>query len=452
MEDSSQAHSFHPHLDYSHFPPSSAFDRTLPQPNGLPLPAMHSPTQPQSQYPAAPEHAWRDDARRKSMRLEGGGGLGVGGGGGGGGPPPSLWDYSGPSGTHAAAADARRASWAPSTSYGGAPLFLAGSHQQAPGAGGGPYGNYLPSMAAAPSSVPSHWTPQFPSQYAQTLPPTNEDPRPSSSSSASSVYPPPVLPLPIPQPTSYHPHHAYGSNAPDAYSPFTPASASFPSTIYQHPSLAHHALPPGGGIFNSPYSVTGSPHQHLANHDPSAYLPTPHTLYSMTPAVPPSATLASSSSGQPHPYHPSSPVAPTFPLDASTPYIPSSSPAVSSVVLTAASNRQKLGAIDLTGHSKPDTGSRRAVGTAPSTRRAVELVYDCQGCRRKIGTLTLRGGAVEKSTGNDASKYLGTFYCTNCAAMPPGSSSGGSGGLGSNLANAYAGEACASPSLLPSSS
>lgn len=53
-----------------------------------------------------------------------------------------------------------------------------------------------------------------------------------------------------------------------------------------------------------------------------------------------------------------------------------------------------------------------------------ELVYDCQGCGRKIGTLTLRGGVVEKNTGENANKYVGVFYCTNCVALPPGARAG----------------------------
>ncbi|GAA5863665.1 hypothetical protein JCM8547_003686 [Rhodosporidiobolus lusitaniae] len=379
-------------------------------PMGLPLPSM------QSMSPTQSEHVWRDEGRRKSLRLDSGAlnsasqrsatqpGNGVGG----------EWEY-----TALAHEASRRASWAGQANPASYPHATLDSR---PGSQGGPSTATTSAQAAYVNGygVSPAWSSHFPSTYTPTMPSTSEDPQPPASGYAAA----------LPQPPAYYPPHpAYLSNSAAGaattglgYAPYTPASSTFPSSAY--------ALPSTSGVFATPYSMSGSPQTSVNG---AAYLPTPRTVYAPTPTVPPHATLAS--------YAPVSPVSPSFPLDASTPYIPSTSTTPPQVVLTAAATRQKLSPIDLTGHSKPDPTPRRPVGVAASTRRAVELAYDCQNCQRKIGTLTLRGGAVEKSSGDHASKYIGIFTCTSCGILPPASAGSGGGTPASYPANTYAGEA-----------
>ncbi|GAA6039210.1 hypothetical protein JCM8097_000471 [Rhodosporidiobolus ruineniae] len=390
-----------------------------------------------SQAAGDPHLAWRDDQRRKSVRLDSGSSASIPGGSGslvGSASNGQANDWAFSSETAS-----RRASWAghaAPTSYapvldsrpatqGGLPgyyssAYLSGSQAahnaaaqngSAGGAGGGPT-----SWAA------SH----FSSGYTPTVPSTSEDPRGEAAAAAAASYPPAL-------PQAYQTHPAYLSNA-AAYAPYNPGAATFPpSTSYGYSQQASSAP-----LFTSPFSAS-PPTVH------SAYLQNPHSaLYSVQPTavLPPGTVFGSLPSASS--YTPPSPVSATFPLDASTPYIPASTSTPPPAVLVAAAARQKLGKIDLTGHSKPDVSARRAPAVAASTRKAVELTYDCSNCHRKLGTLTLRGGAVEKPqiAGDDPAKYRGVFFCSSCAALPPPSSgSGGNGVPPPHPANMYAGEA-----------
>ncbi|GAA5892777.1 hypothetical protein JCM6882_000577 [Rhodosporidiobolus microsporus] len=383
-----------------------------------------SPTQ------SDPAHAWRDEGRRKSLRLDSGSLVGTAAGGG-----ARAWEGVG--GQQSSDAAARRASWAGQGAVQGYNT-AATTMQPRPNTGGGQPGTYPASGGMAPYHQQQGATTfaagysLLPSQsYTPSMPSTSEDPRSSSSTGYGSGLPPP--------PGGFHPHPAYLASGATGYTPYTPASSSFPPGIYNGGGGAQqqYATPSTTGLFASPFSGSpGTAHP--------GYLPTPRTIYAPTPTIPPQATLASTSAYG-NGYAPASPISPTFPLDASTPYIPSATPTSSPLVLTCAANRQRLGTIDLTGHSKPESAARRPSAASASTRRAIELSYDCQSCRRKLGTMTLRGGAVEKPTGDTPAKYVGAFYCSSCAALPPPSSGSGSASTGSGLppnpANSYAGEA-----------
>ncbi|KAL7342815.1 putative microtubule-associated protein [Rhodotorula toruloides] len=224
----------------------------------------------------------------------------------------------------------------------------------------------------------------------------------------------------VPPPNAYMPY--YG--VPSAYIPYN-SPASRPYTYD----------PSAGAPYTTSPSIPSS-----TSYSQYSYLPTPHSQFQPTPTIPPQAVQSASS----YPNATVSPISPTFPVDASTPYMPPSSDEVSQVVLVAAANRDKLGKIDLTGHSKQDDAPNRRATTCQSTRRLVELDHHCQACGRKIGRLMLRGGPVERSNGDDPSNYVGAFYCSVCVAVPP-SSGGGIAGR-SELApphphNIYAGEA-----------
>ncbi|GAA6017715.1 hypothetical protein JCM10207_000473 [Rhodosporidiobolus poonsookiae] len=370
------------------------------QANGVALPAV-STLQPA--YQGMATTVWRDDGRRKSLKLDSGSLVGSA-------KATSAWDH----GASVNDAALRRASWAGHS----AQSSYDDHHrlQTLPESAPNGYGH-----AAAPSSSDA---PMWAGQYSTGFPGSMQQMHMSTSDAGSGAYS-----ATAPHPAYAHP--AYLTNpAPgvSGYAPYTPASSTFPATVYtpflQQPSPAPSTL---GG--SSSAAVPSAAYSH------SAYLPAQRTSvsYPAPSTVPPQATLAS--------YLPASPVSPTFPVDASSPYIPSNTAAPAQVVLTATAARQKLGKIDLTGHSKQDPLARRPPTTAVSTRRAVELVYNCQHCSRKVGTITLRGGAVEKSSGDNASKYLGVFYCSNCSQIPPPSSSGSGTGAPPHPANVYAGEA-----------
>ncbi|GEM11040.1 microtubule-associated protein [Rhodotorula toruloides] len=223
----------------------------------------------------------------------------------------------------------------------------------------------------------------------------------------------------VPPPSAYMPY--YGM--PSAYVPYNP------------PASRPYTYDPSAGI---PYTASPSIPS-TSSYSQYSYLPTPHSQFHPTPTVPAQVV-------QTAPPYPAtvSPISPTFPIDASTPYMPPTTDEVSQVVLVAAANRDKLGKIDLTGHSKQDDAPNRRTATCQSTRRLVELDHHCQACGRKIGRLMLRGGPVERANGDDPSNYVGAFYCSICVAVPP-SSGGGIAGR-SELApphphNIYAGEA-----------
>ncbi|BGP51716.1 hypothetical protein JCM10450v2_007666 [Rhodotorula kratochvilovae] len=410
----------HPMQQHAHYPPSQG----LQIDTGRPL--------------------WQDDGRRKSLKLangdDGAAGAAV--------APLSQWQWPGAGN---GAAETRRASG----DHGGLPLH---HHQQQQHDGSGSAAGMLPSPvvpgAVGPSSWPpahhfagtaSHYYPSLPHPFGAqpSAPPGSSDGRPGSSSSA---YPTPYSShtgLPGSAgglPPTYVP---YGAPAPGGYLPYTPTSSSFPPSAYT-PMFSHTT--PAAAAFASTSSL---PQQQTLAHASSAYsqqpysayLPTPRSHFPPTPTVPPQAALAYGAVG-PAGSATDSPTAPTFPTDASTPYIPADPSAPpAAVVLVAAANRTKLGTIDLTGHTRPDEVSARRPSTAQSTRRAVDLVYDCQNCRRKIGRLTLRGGAVEKPVGDNASKYLGVFYCTSCVAPPPMSASGARSDSISGTVSAYSTEA-----------
>ncbi|GAA6057644.1 hypothetical protein NBRC10513_007268 [Rhodotorula toruloides] len=172
-----------------------------------------------------------------------------------------------------------------------------------------------------------------------------------------------------------------------------------------------------GYVAVSSFDVFRKAKSAAANSSPSysqySYLPTPHSQFHPTPTIPSQVVQSAPS----YPNTTVSPISPTFPIDASTPYMPASSDEVSQVVLAAA-KCDKLGKIDLTGHSKQDDAPNRRATTCQST--------------------------LERSNGDDPSNYVGAFYWSVCVAVPP-SSGGGIAGR-RELApphphNIYAGEA-----------
>ncbi|GAA5985454.1 hypothetical protein JCM10908_006983 [Rhodotorula pacifica] len=110
-----------------------------------------------------------------------------------------------------------------------------------------------------------------------------------------------------------------------------------------------------------------------------------------------------------------------FPVDVSTPFIPSSSPIPHPIVIGAAENRRLLGKIDLTGRTREESIPRRP-STSSSLRRVVDLAAECQACRRAIGRLALRGGTVDEQRGDSAATYISAFYCCLCVPVPASSS------------------------------
>ncbi|GAA5957538.1 hypothetical protein JCM8115_001354 [Rhodotorula mucilaginosa] len=120
-------------------------------------------------------------------------------------------------------------------------------------------------------------------------------------------------------------------------------------------------------------------------------------------------------------HHPDSPSisalsSSTYPVNVSTPFIPSQSPLPHPIVVNTAANRRRLGNIDLTGRTRQESVPRRP-STSQSTRRVVELLTECQACRRTIGRLALRGGTVDEQDGHSAS-YSAAFYCSSCVPIP----------------------------------
>ncbi|GAA5823192.1 hypothetical protein JCM3770_004308 [Rhodotorula araucariae] len=390
---------------------------------------------------------WQGDGRRKSLKLANGDDAG------GDAPvaPLAQWQWPG------AVPEARRAS-------GDQNGFPVHHHAQQQHDGAAMGANMLPSPVIpgimGPSSwppahhlsgaPPSHYYPSLPNPFAApgshvSAPPGSSDGRPGSSSSA---YPTPYSShtgLPGSAGSLPPAHIPYGAPPPGGYLPYTPTNSSFPPSAYA-PMFSYTSPAAAGTAFASTSSLQQQQPQSQASSAYSqqpyaAYLPTPRSHFPPTPTVPPHAMLAygagSSTGGVTN-----SPTAATFPSDASTPYIPADPSAPPApCVLTAVANRNKLGAIDLTGHSRTDDVSARRFSVTQSTRRAVDLEYDCQNCRRKIGRLTLRGGAVEKPVGDNASKYRGVFYCTSCVAPPPMSSGGARSDSLSGTLSAYSSEA-----------
>ncbi|GAA5926356.1 uncharacterized protein JCM15063_000254 [Sporobolomyces koalae] len=135
--------------------------------------------------------------------------------------------------------------------------------------------------------------------------------------------------------------------------------------------------------------------------------------------VPTTSALASTDTARPQtsPRRRSSPTVQRS--NPSSPYIPAADPSKpSAVVLKAAANREQLGTLDITGRlTAPEKQARRAMMQA-STRRAVELEFNCAQCGGGIGKLTLRGGAVDMAGGNDATNYVGRFVCSTCLPLP----------------------------------
>lgn len=221
----------------------------------------------------------------------------------------------------------------------------------------------------------------------------------SASSASTSPYPPtPHYPF---QPPSVGPSHDLSLPFRD----FTGSSHSqlppplgLPPTFQQQPHFLSNSLPPA--------HLSGPPPIPL-----TAYLPSP-TLRPPQPSSPPRVLNRRRSSA-------------ASPANPSSPYIPSTDPSKpSAAVLKAAAHRQRLGVLDVTGRlAQPDKSVRRTM-LQPSTRKAVELEFNCSQCGGGIGKLTLRGGAVDKEGGSDAANYFGRFTCSSCTALP---SAGGNG-------------------------
>lgn len=87
-------------------------------------------------------------------------------------------------------------------------------------------------------------------------------------------------------------------------------------------------------------------------------------------------------------------------------------------MLKAAAHRQRLGVLDITGRLAPVDKSARRTVLQTSTRRAVELEFNCAQCGGGIGKLTLRGGAVDHDGGADQANYHGRFVCSTCLPLP----------------------------------
>lgn len=472
--------------EHHHHQPSSWSD---PLRHPVAFPAMHPPQHhptasaaAATQYPS-PSQAplrldtgrthWQDDARRKSLKLSHGnddaGAMSL---------PLSQWQWPGADGGGDGGGARRESAGEHHGGGGGGGPSL--PHLQVPQGHDVSASSMLPSPVGTstlnptawppPASHLSHFYPSLPNPFATPggggVPPpgSSDGARPGSSSaaavSAASAYPTPYAAysgLP-PQtgtglPPTYLPYgvSSGGGGAP-AYLPYTPTSASF-SPHHAYAPVFSHSMSPGAAAAFAPTASSSSQlQQHQQPHPlappPSlsaysqppyaSYLPSPSSHLSQPPPLPPPAPPPQASTVPPQATlgytggvvgaasMGDSPTSPTFPTDASTPYIPPDPSAPTHpCVLVAAANRDQIGAIDLTGHSRPDDGNTRRASTAQSSRRAIDLVYDCQNCRRRIGRLTLRGGAVDKSVGDSPAKYMGVFYCSQCVAPPPGSAHGG---------------------------
>ncbi|GAA5845230.1 hypothetical protein JCM9279_004811 [Rhodotorula babjevae] len=401
---------------------------------------------------------WQDDGRRKSIKLgngtdaDGGGAMSL---------PLSQWQWPG---APQQGGDGRRLS-AVGDHHGGG----FDHHQPQQHAQGHDPSTMLPSPVGTsalnssawppPAAHLSHFYPGLPNPFAT---PSGGAPTPGSSggdgtrpgsasaaAAAASAYPTPYTtytglpPTSSGLPPSYSLYGAGPSGGGSAaYLPYTPTATAFPPHAYT--PMFSHSTSPGSAAFASTSSSLPHPqslvsphssaypqqqpqqHQQHPQHAYATYLPSPGAHLPPTSTIPPHVTLGYPDSGLVGAASTGdSPTSPTFPIDASTPFIPSDPTAPTPpCVLTAAANRDKLGPIDLTGHTRTDDVSARRPSTAQSSRRAVDLVYECKNCRRKIGRLTLRGGSVDKPAGDSAAKYLGVFYCTQCVEPPPGSANG----------------------------
>ncbi|GAA5904317.1 hypothetical protein JCM8208_006834 [Rhodotorula glutinis] len=434
------------------------------QPHHYPSPSPHPPPLHIDTGSRQAHQHWQDDGRRKSIKLgngndaDGGGAMSL---------PLSQWQWPGAQQQQqqqgGGDGDGRR-------------LSTVGDHHQH---GGGGYDHHQPQQQGLdgstmlpspvgtsalnssawppPAAHLSHFYPSLPNPFATatSAPGSSGDgTRPGSASAAAqaaSAYPTPYTtytglpPTGSGLPPSYVPYGGGSSGgASSAFLPYTPTSTAFPPHAYT-PMFSHSSSPATAAFASSsssfphpqslvsPHSSAYPPppqhpqHQHQ-QHGYATYLPSPSAHLPPTSTIPPHVTLGGYSSGGGLVGAAStsdSPTSPTFPIDASTPYIPPDPSAPTPpCVLVAAANRDKIGSIDLTGHSRTDDVSARRPSTAQSSRRAVDLVYECQNCRRKIGRLTLRGGTVDKPAGDSPAKYLGVFYCTQCVAPPPGSANG----------------------------
>ncbi|GAA5951511.1 hypothetical protein JCM3765_005957 [Sporobolomyces pararoseus] len=226
----------------------------------------------------------------------------------------------------------------------------------------------------------------------------------ASSSSSSSPYPPtPHYPF---QPPSIGPSH-------DLSLPFRDFTGS------SHPQLPPPSFTPS---FPLPLQHQHGPPQYLGNSLPPSHLgggspQVPLTAYLPSPALrapsPPRNQTRRRSSVLSQPANPSSP------------FIPSADPSKPpAAVLKAAAHRQKLGVLDITGRLRPATDKTRKTMLQASSRRAVELEFNCTQCGGGIGKLTLRGGAVDQAGGDEPANYFGRFFCSNCTPLP---AAGGNG-------------------------
>ena len=453
-----QHHPHQQHEQHHHHHQQQHQQQQYPSPS--PHPPLHIDTGARQHH----QH-WQDDGRRKSIKLangtdaDGGGAMSL---------PLSKWQWPG---AQQQGGDGRRLS-AFGDHHGGG-FDHQQPQQHAHGHDGSSGSTMLPSPVGTsalnssawppPAAHLSHFYPGLPNPFATpssgaSAPGSSggggDGTRPGSASAAAaaaaaSAYPTPYTtytglpPTSSGLPPSYAPYGgSSGGVSAAAYLPYTPTStAAFPPHAYT--PMFSHSTSPASAAFASTSSSLSHPqslvsphssaypqqHQHQQQqqqHAYASYLPSPGTHLPPTSTIPPHVTLGYPSGGLVGAASTGdSPTSPTFPIDASTPYIPPDPTAPTPpCVLTAAANRDKLGPIDLTGHSRTDDVSARRPSTAQSSRRAVDLVYECQNCRRKIGRLTLRGGAVDKPAGDSPAKYLGVFYCTQCVEPPPGSANG----------------------------
>ncbi|BGP58265.1 hypothetical protein JCM8202v2_005926 [Rhodotorula sphaerocarpa] len=188
--------------------------------------------------------------------------------------------------------------------------------------------------------------------------------------------------------------------------PYPHASTS--QNPYPPLQYAVEPLRPVSNHMSSPSFPSGS----LPHYSSYAYSPPSQPFLSSTPQTAQLSAFANRSM-------PPRPEEPTYPVDASTPYIPARhADTVPDCVLQAVEYRRQLGVIDLTGRKREDAPTRRPP-TSQSTRRLVDISVSCINCSRPIGRLSLRGGGVENPTGDHPSKYQASFYCAACVVLPP---------------------------------
>ncbi|GAA5929634.1 hypothetical protein JCM3775_006504 [Rhodotorula graminis] len=459
-----------------HPPPSSTMSGGHPHhPHQYPSPSPHPPPLHIDTGPRQHHQHWQDEGRRKSIKLangtdaDGGGVMSL---------PLSQWQWPGAQQQQqqgqgqGGGGDGRRLSAVGDLQQHGGGFEHHQLQQQQQGHDGSPGSTMLPSPVGTsahnssawppPAAHLSHFYPSLPNPFATSVGGSSGDgTRPGSAAAAAqaaSAYPTPYTtytglpPTGSGLPPSYAPYGGGGGSGSSGGAPsfYTPTGTAFPPHAYT-PMFSHSsssaiaAFASTSSSFSHPQSLV-SPHssaypqqqqqhpqhpqhpEHQQQHAYVTYVTSPSAHLPPTSTIPPHVTLGgysgdgglvgAASTGD-------SPTSPTFPIDASTPYIPPDPTAPTPpCVLVAAANRDKLGPIDLTGHSRTDDVSARRPSTAQSSRRAVDLVYECQNCRRKIGRLTLRGGSVDKAAGDNPSKYLGVFYCTQCVAPPPSSANG----------------------------